>query len=148
MARFQPTLSGVYALLLSCVFAFSAASCRSQVSDRDIRYVSIPDVADALRDPGPGTAILDARAREQFDAGHIPGAMHVPLQSVSRTGPNPRLDAFASFLVYGETPADGRSIALTKRLIKLGKRVSLLEEGVATWRNRGLPLNTADGPQD
>lgn len=126
---------------------FLVGGCSRSVSDRDIRYVTSSEVAALIATGEEGVAILDARSEDEFAAGAIPGATHTPLPSVREDGPNLGLPAAARYVVYGRDPVDGRSIALTKRLLAIGHPTALLEGGYATWRARGLPVGEESSGQ-
>jgi thiosulfate/3-mercaptopyruvate sulfurtransferase len=107
-----------------------------------------------------------ARGREAFDAGHIPGAVFVDLDTVlaapddGRAGRHPLPDpqvfanAMTSLGIGPDTHVvayDDHGGAIAARLWWLLRasghtRVSLLDGGIRAWREAGLPLvATADG---
>jgi rhodanese-related sulfurtransferase/DNA-binding transcriptional ArsR family regulator len=85
--------------------------------------------------------VLDTRPAGEYAAGHIPGALSVPvdqLQAQLR-----RLPKHREYVAYCRGPycvyAD-RAVALLK---KSGRRASRLSEGFPEWKAAGLPIETA-----
>lgn len=82
--------------------------------------------------------VLDVRPREEYAAGHIPGAVSIPLDELA--------DRLA------ELPDDGQIVAYCRgaycvlahdaiRLLKLhGRRAQRLADGMLEWRLAGLPV--------
>ena len=82
--------------------------------------------------------ILDVREREEWDAGHIPGSVHVPyhdLQAIPGA-----LDAerpIAAICGSGQ-----RSAVAASMLKRLGARdvIHVVDGGVGRWRREGWPI--------
>ena len=132
------------AFLPMIVAVITLTGCSKDISDRDLRFTSIPELAQHLREPRPGVTLADARSQTEYDDAHIPSAVNIPLQSVRIDGRNPHIADPRLLIVYGNSPADPRAAALAKRLLALGHRPVLLEEGFTTWRNRGLPTTSTN----
>src|SRR3990170_3780545 len=84
--------------------------------------------------------LLDLRPREEYEAGHIPGAVSIPLDDLE--GRLALLPAEAEIVAYCRGPycvMAPRGIALLRRH---GYRVRRLEDGVGEWRLAGLPVAT------
>ena len=84
--------------------------------------------------------VLDVRPTEEFAAGHIPGALNVPLT---------RLEEFLSKLprrkevvAYCRGPYCLMSFEAVEKLRKRGWRARRLENGFPEWRAAGLPVAT------
>ncbi|MHC4428100.1 MAG: rhodanese-like domain-containing protein [Planctomycetota bacterium] len=150
--------TGVIALLV--VLALGACGCSAPTtSDRDLVFVDPQQAADLLggRQRLFGlagtdqTAIVDVRSRDDFEAGHLPGAFNIPFQYVSRD--YEQLRDFKVIVVYGSGPDDRRADAMSKRLIeKRFSDVRTLRGGVRAWLNAGFVLETdesvTEGPTD
>ena len=79
---------------------------------------------------------VDARAAAEFRAGHIPGAINLPLDRV--VAEHRQLDDYDVVVVYGETYADAKAEALSKRLMRLGHaKVHTLRGGMQAWTSAG-----------
>ena len=83
-------------------------------------------------------AILDVRSRAEYDAGHIPGAIHIPFWAVLwRTG---ELGAAAddAIVVYcGHGPRAHLARAALRR--RRFTRVACLSGHMSEWRRKGYP---------
>ncbi len=92
---------------------------------------------------GEGHRILDVREDDEWEAGHIAGAVHVPLMQIPARAPE--LDLDADWLAVCRV--GGRSLQATAYLSRLGLRVSNVEGGMEAWAHAGLPFeNAAGGP--
>jgi rhodanese-related sulfurtransferase len=84
--------------------------------------------------------LLDVREPEEWVAGHIAGAQHIPLgQLRDRIAEVPKDKPILAVCRHGN-----RSEAATRGLRTLGYSVENLEGGVTAWHRAGLPLE-ADG---
>lgn len=95
--------------------------------------------ADRLR--GEGHRILDVREDDEFAAGHIAGAVHIPLMQLPARAQ--QLDPAADWLAVCRVGA--RSLQATAFLSRMGLRVANLEGGMEAWARAGLPLEDAGG---
>ena len=82
--------------------------------------------------------VLDVRPEEEFAAGHLPGAINVPID---------RLESFLSKLpkdrevvAYCRGPYCLMSYDAVETLRKRGWRARRLEDGFPEWRAAGLPI--------
>ncbi len=83
-----------------------------------------------------GVMFIDARSREEFQAGHVPGARWAPAE-----GEVPAAAGDAPVVVYGEAGDMSQALPLAERLLKAGRKtVYLFMEGVEGWRAAGLAL--------
>jgi rhodanese-related sulfurtransferase len=88
-----------------------------------------------------GALALDVREQVEWDAGHIAGAVHVPLGELC--------------LRYEELPRDrdivcicrsgARSAQATAVLAGAGYRIENLDPGMRGWVAAGLPIEPSDG---
>ena len=110
---------------------------RSEISEVDATQ------ARELIDSG-GPLVLDVREQNEWDEGHIPGAVHVPrgnLESrVERTAP----DHSRPVLVY--CSVGNRSAFAAKTLAELGyEDVVSLSGGFTDWKRNGFPVQLQAG---
>ena len=124
-----------------------------------------PDEAKRLLDSGDGYTYLDVRTAEEFEAGHVPGSINIPIMLRNPTGPGmvPNPD----FLTEAETRFSGEDRIITACL-RGGRSIKaaqvLTESGFANvvdmrggydgevdpmgnvtfpgWARRGLPTTT------
>lgn len=88
--------------------------------------------------------LLDLRPREEYEAGHIPGAVSIPLDDLEEQ--LARLPPGAEIVAYCRGPycvMAPRGIAALRRH---GFRARRLEDGVGEWRLAGLPLAAGAEP--
>jgi ArsR family transcriptional regulator len=88
--------------------------------------------------------VLDVRPPEEYRAGHLPGALSVPLDELERK--LSELPADREVVAYCRGPYCVLALEAVERLKALGYRASRLEEGVADWKARGLPVASGDDP--
>jgi len=110
---------------------------RAEISEVDARR------ARELVDSGD-PVILDVREQDEWDEGHIPGALHIPrghLESrIERTAP----DSARQVLVY--CSAGNRSVFAAKTLEELGyEDVVSLAGGFTDWKRNGFPVDLHTG---
>jgi len=88
-----------------------------------------------------GTAIvLDVRPTEEYQAGHIAGALSVPIEQLeARLAGLPRSK---EIVAYCRGPYCLMSFEAVKLLRAHGRRARRLEEGFPEWRANGLPVAT------
>ena len=87
--------------------------------------------------------VLDVRPPEEFAAGHIPGALSVPLQDLeARLADLPR---DREVVAYCRGPYCVLAVEAVERLRTRGFRAVRLDEGVHEWRARGLPVAAGEG---
>jgi rhodanese-related sulfurtransferase len=83
--------------------------------------------------------VLDVRPREEYAAGHLPGAISMPLPELERRlGELPKK---RDVVAYCRGPYCVMALEAVELLRAKGFRAFRLEEGVLEWRARGLPVN-------
>jgi rhodanese-related sulfurtransferase len=85
--------------------------------------------------------IIDVRPEEEYAAGHLPHARSMPLPELRKR--LRELPADRLIVAYCRGPFCLMAKEATTLLQKKGYRVQRLEDGVAEWRARALPLATA-----
>jgi rhodanese-related sulfurtransferase/DNA-binding transcriptional ArsR family regulator len=84
--------------------------------------------------------VIDVRPREEYRAGHIPGALSVPLAELKkRLAELPRK---REVVAYCRGPYCVLAIDAVALLRKKGFRAHRLEQGVVDWRARGWRVET------
>jgi ArsR family transcriptional regulator len=84
--------------------------------------------------------LLDVRPPEEFETGHLPGAVNVPLTELRK-----RLRALPrrqEIVAYCRGPYCALSFDAVAELRARGYRVRRLETGYPQWRAAGLPVET------
>lgn len=86
--------------------------------------------------------LLDVRPSDEYWAGHLPGAIHAPLDELDRMLES--LPKNEEIVAYCRGPYCALSHEAVQRLRQLGFRVRRFDNGVAEWRAAGLPIETGE----
>jgi rhodanese-related sulfurtransferase len=96
----------------------------------------------AVRLMNQGALVLDLRAKESFDAGHIGDARNVPAAELAAQADNLKKWRDKTVITYDDSGTGGASAART--LTKLGfTKVFNLQGGLNAWIKDNLPLTKA-----
>lgn len=104
-----------------------------------INEVSVADLEQVL---ATGGRVVDVRETDEYEAGHVPGAVHVALGTVPD-----RVDAFA-----GESPtyvickSGGRSLRACEFLAGQGVQAINVAGGTMAWLAAGRPVVEGSRP--
>lgn len=82
--------------------------------------------------------LIDVRTVEEFQAGHIPGAVSVPLEKLEEM--LPLLPGDRKIVTYCRGPFCILSLKAMKILYRHGRQVKRLPDGILQWQAAGLPL--------
>lgn len=99
------------------------------------------DVHASMTLDDPGFVLVDVRAPEYFDAGHIPGAISIPHPGLTAE----RLAEFPAdmlFVVYCAGPHCNAASKGALRLATLGRPVKEMIGGAIGWLDEGYELVT------
>ncbi|QDQ98938.1 rhodanese-like domain-containing protein [Tomitella fengzijianii] len=89
------------------------------------------------------TVLLDVRERDEWDQGHVAGAVHMPLGEVSE-----RLDEVdPDAEVYVVCRQGGRAVRVCQFLNQYGRDVVFVRDGMVGWQQSGRPTVAADGSE-
>jgi rhodanese-related sulfurtransferase len=86
--------------------------------------------------------VLDVRPAEEYEAGHIPGAISVPLEDLERK--LSELPRDQEIVAYCRGPYCVLAIQAVEILRKRGFQAVRLEDGVQDWRALGFPVAVGD----
>jgi ArsR family transcriptional regulator len=84
--------------------------------------------------------VLDVRPSEEFEIGHIPGAVNIPLPELKKRLND--LPKDQEIIAYCRGAYCVLSFETVAALRKKGYKVRRLEEGYPEWRAEGLPIET------
>ncbi len=107
-----------------------------------VPFMSQLELLDRLGDNSRDLVILDLREKDAFEAGHVPGAVHLPRGQLELRVNGELPDPTAKILTCCEFGKISTLAAATLR--ELGYlRATALEGGLAAWREAGRPLTAA-----
>jgi rhodanese-related sulfurtransferase len=86
--------------------------------------------------------VVDVRPAEEYGAGHIPGAVSVPLKDLARR--LKELPVRKEIVAYCRGPYCLMAFEAVKVLRGRGRRARRLVEGFPEWRAAGLPVEPAE----
>ena len=130
----------MWMLALSLLSGCSTPS--SGPSEPAVRSVDAAELKAAL-DAGQVPILLDVRTAGEYAAGHVPGAVNLPIDELdARTR---GLEPLKAGDVYLICQWGGRSARAAAALAGAGYHPVDVEGGTAAWRSAGLPIEGA-GP--
>jgi glyoxylase-like metal-dependent hydrolase (beta-lactamase superfamily II)/rhodanese-related sulfurtransferase len=93
---------------------------------------------DALHERAGDVQVLDVRERSEWDAGHIPGSIHLPYHDIDT--PPDGIDRAAPIAVI--CSSGQRSAVAASLLVRHGARdvIHVADGGVGTWQQQGWPI--------
>lgn len=88
--------------------------------------------------------VIDVRPSEEFQAGHIAGALSIPLPALEKHLSEIPVDR--EVVAYCRGPYCVLAAEAVNLLRRRGYRASRLREGYPEWRDQGLPVETGSTP--
>ena len=104
------------------------------------RKISDVDVQEAAGLGRGGVVLVDVREDDEWEAGHAPDAVHVPLGEVGKAA-----GRFADRRVMVVCRSGNRSAKAAKALAGAGVEVTNVAGGMSSWAQAGLPVVRNDG---
>jgi rhodanese-related sulfurtransferase len=83
--------------------------------------------------------VLDVRPQEEYDAGHLPGALSIPLDELKKRVKE--LPKSKQIVAYCRGPLCALAPAATRYLKSKGYKVERLVDGAPDWEAAGLPVS-------
>ena len=124
--------------LLLCLICCSACSTKQNEKHT---YIQISqDKAKEMMSKNDGHMIVDVRRQDEYDAGHIPGAILIPNESIGTTRPEELPDLKQIILVYCRS--GNRSAQASQKLADMGYKNVFDFGGIMTWT--GEVVTTAE----
>lgn len=112
------------------------------VGSRDgLEPVSRKELYKRLRS-GDRLVVLDVRPKDEFEAGHVPGAVSVPLAELERR--LKQVPKNREIVAYCRGPYCAFAPEAVRVLNKRGYRARQLEDGFPEWSAAGLPIERSD----
>jgi ArsR family transcriptional regulator len=116
---------------------------RSYFDDRDsMEPVSREELLQRTR--AGLVTVLDVRPADEFEVGHVPGAVNIPLGDLEAR--LTELDSDHEIVAYCRGPWCVLSFEAVAALRARGFKVRRLADGLPEWRAAGLPVESASSP--
>ena len=133
-----PRALACLALVAAAIGASPSASAQMYVAPAAPVSVSTAWLAANLKDPN--LVLLHVGDRKEYDAGHIPGAVSIPVAELERR--LRELPKRREVIAYCRGPYCVFSLEAVTTLRKRGYRARRSEEGLPAWRDAGFPVAT------
>jgi rhodanese-related sulfurtransferase len=134
---------GNHPFLVAAAMVAAAAAISYEIRERVHAFAAL-SAMQAVRLMNQGALILDLRARESFDAGHIGDARNVPAAELGSQSESLKKWRDRNVITYCDTGNSGAGAART--LAKLGfTKVFNLQGGLNAWVKENLPLSKGGG---
>ena len=116
------TVAALIAVISACGSSKPAKTGYQQISQTEARRIM---------DEEEGFIIVDVRRQDEYDAGHIPGAVLIPNESIDKTPPEELPDLDQTILVYCRS--GNRSKQASQKLADMGYTDIREFGGIYTW---------------
>ncbi|MGW1176580.1 rhodanese-like domain-containing protein [Kitasatospora sp. NPDC002543] len=112
----------------------------SESQESHTMFPQIPS-ADAAAVPADA-ALLDVREQDEWDAGHVDGALHIPIGEVIA-----RLGELPDEKLYVLCRVGGRSAQVVQYLVQQGREAVNVDGGMYAWQGAGRPMVSSTGQE-
>jgi len=99
------------------------------------------NVHDAIERGVQDFVLLDVRAPQSYDAGHVPGAINLPHGKITERNLS-SYPADTLFVVYCSGPHCNGADRAAARIARLGRSVKKMIGGVDGWKDEGFSFTT------
>jgi rhodanese-related sulfurtransferase len=134
---------GHHPLLVTGAVLAAVAVAFYEIRER-VQSLAALTAMQAVRLMNQGALVIDLRAKDLFDAGHIGDARNVPAAELESQAESLKKWRDRNVITYGDSGSGGASAART--LTKLGfTKVFNLEGGLNAWVKDNMPLAKTSG---
>ena len=121
--------------IAAILFLLTGCASRDQVMDGDGMLNSYKQIsqeqAKEMMEKDDGHVVVDVRRQDEYDAGHIPGAILIPNESINKDQPEELPDLNQIILVYCRS--GNRSKQAAQELFDMGYTNIYEFGGIADW---------------
>jgi len=108
------------------------------VNESPAKYVVVEDLERLLKEDS-AVMLIDARTAEEFDEGHIPGAINVPVTDLTEFARNlPDTSDGPVITMCGSTGRGEKAAAILES--QALEDVLVLDGGLKAWKDASLPV--------
>jgi rhodanese-related sulfurtransferase len=112
-------------------------------TERDqLEPISLKELRGLIRDGA--VTVIDVRPAAEYDAGHIPGAISVPVAQLKRK--LAEIPKKHDVVAYCRGPYCVYSVEAVEILRQHGYRARRTDEGLPDWKAEGWPIETGSAP--
>jgi glyoxylase-like metal-dependent hydrolase (beta-lactamase superfamily II) len=108
-----------------------------------VPFMALDELLRRIERRQPGMVVLDVRERDAFEAGHIPGARHLPRGQLEMRIDDALPDPTTRIVTYCQLGKISTLAAATLRTLGYARAVAL-DGGVEAWAKAGYPLEQGD----
>ena len=132
MKRYLIPLLAALLLLAGCAYAPASLQAADTEGSMKASWVQIDqETAKQMMEADDGHVIVDVRRQDEYDAGHIPGAILIPNESIVDERPAELPDLEQVILIYCRS--GNRSKQAAQKLADLGYLNIYEFGGITTW---------------
>ena len=129
-------------IILILLFALSGcSSVKKEQNTAAYKQIS-QEEAKEMMDRADGHVIVDVRRQDEYDAGHIPGAILIPNESIGCDSPEALPDYDQIILIYCRT--GNRSKQASEKLAAMGYTNIYEFGGINTWTGESVTEETEE----
>jgi len=110
--------------------------------EQKMAFITGPVELDRMLKSHEAITLIDVREREDFEKGHIPGAINIPHRTMSAESTS-RLDRAALIVTYCDGIGCNGSTKGAVNMLNLGFRVKELMGGLDWWKRDGHKTHIA-----
>ena len=141
--RIVPLLAAALLLLTGCTSMFQAMDGDGMADS----YAQISqDQAKEMMAQDDGHVVVDVRRQDEYDAGHIPGAILIPNESIGTDQPEALPDLDQIILIYCRS--GNRSKQAAQKLFDMGYTHVYEFGGINTWTGEIVTEASAEDTAD
>lgn len=98
------------------------------------------DIAElkARLDAGQVPVLVDVRTQQEWDSGHVPGAVHIPMNEIQAR--QAEIESYKDGPVYFICASGNRSGRVSAQMRKVGYHAVNVEGGTSAWKAAGHPV--------
>lgn len=118
----------IIVLAICAGLLIAGCAVRNNMASKGFKQISQEEAKTKMTE---GSIIVDVRTKEEYDEGHIPGAICIPNETINNTAPSELPDMDAVILVYCRSGR--RSKEASQKLAEIGYTNIYEFGGINSW---------------